>query len=137
MTTVDLSEFTVFADCTKKDLKKVSQLASDLFVEAGRQITTQGAKGRECFFIVSGDVDVERDGKFIGSVGPGELVGEIAMIVGDHERTATARARTDCQVLIFSLDEFGQLLADNPEVGARIEQTAVQRLRDDLANATS
>lgn len=137
MTAIDLSQFAVFANCTKRDLKKISRLASDLYVEAGRQITTQGARGRECFFIVSGEVDVERDGEFIGSIGEGELVGEIAMIVGDHERTATAKARTDCQVLIFSLEEFGQLLTENPEVGNRIEQTAVQRLRDDLAGVTS
>ncbi len=127
MTTTDLSQFSVFAGCTKKDLQKI----------AGRQIMTQGAKGRECFFVVSGDVDVERDGESIGSVGPGELVGEIAMLVGGHQRMATARARTDCQVLIFSLEEFGQLLTDHPDVGTRIEKAAVQRLRDDLANAPS
>lgn len=49
----------------------------------------------------------------MGSVGPGEVVGELAML-GDGHRKATLVARTPLRVLVLDADDIDSVLAADP-----------------------
>jgi hypothetical protein len=66
-------------------------------VAKGEQIITQGAEGEELYLILDGIGEVEVDGKRVGNLGPGAIVGERA-ILGDSHRTATVTAVTPVRV---------------------------------------
>ena len=134
MSGFDIKDYELFARLGKKELSEVERLSTPISIPAGRKVTVEGTRGRECFVVLNGTVEVERHGEKVAEIGPGGLVGEIALLDSkSHTRTATAVALTDADVLVFSADEFRSLIMEHPTIAERIERTAVQRLVDDLA----
>jgi CRP/FNR family cyclic AMP-dependent transcriptional regulator len=128
-----LNEMALFAGCTRKDLDRVRSLSTSLNVHPGKVLTLQGEAGYECMLVVDGTIDIVRDGRSIAHAGPGDLVGEIALLdtVPGH-RTATAEALTEAQVLVFTSREFATVLREIPLVAERVQRTTVHRLGDQL-----
>jgi hypothetical protein len=65
----------------------------------GDILVRQGDPGDELFLLFDGVLEVERDGEPIVQVGPGAILGEMALLQGGR-RTATLRAATACRVAI-------------------------------------
>lgn len=89
-------------------LPSIEQLARGLepvTVPAGQAVITQGEIGDRYFVIVSGEVDVVGDGRFVATLGPGEGFGEIALLRRTR-RTATIMARSALQLQALSSDRF-------------------------------
>jgi MFS family permease len=89
-------------------LPALEQLAAGLrprHVAAGETVYRQGDDADGCFVISSGTADVVGDGRPIATVGPGDLVGEIALL-RRVPRTATVRAATDMELRVLDADRF-------------------------------
>ena len=89
-------------------LPALEQLAAGLRprrVPAGETVYQQGDAADGCFIIESGTAVVLGDGQPIASVGPGELVGEIALL-RQVPRTATVRAATEMDLRLLDADRF-------------------------------
>jgi CRP-like cAMP-binding protein len=80
--------------------------------------------------IESGTAVVRRNDRKVGTVGPGDFFGELAMLVG-VSRTATVVAQTEMVIDVLNPREFTSLLADNPAIAAKIYRTALKRLYED------
>jgi CRP/FNR family cyclic AMP-dependent transcriptional regulator len=129
----DPKNIDLFSECTDQELDRVRSLSTGLSVSAGKTLTTQGQYGNECLIVCDGTVSIVLDGDEIATAGPGALIGEIALLMGQsRERTATARAQTDCNILVFSAREFSTLMSDIPSVALRVELAAVHRLAANL-----
>jgi CRP-like cAMP-binding protein len=90
-----------------------------------------GEIGRECFVLIDGHVDVETNhGHY--TLGPGALMGEIALLIPNGRRTATITARDEVTTLAFSRTEFAQLMAAIPTVAHKVLKQAAHRLIEDL-----
>jgi Cyclic nucleotide-binding domain len=74
-------------------------------LQAGRTLVEQGDQGQEMFLLFDGVLRVEVDGKPVAEVGPGAILGEMALL---HEgrRTATLRALTPCRVAVVPKDQI-------------------------------
>ena len=89
-------------------LPSVERLARGLDpvdVPAGTRIFGQGDLGDRYYVIEAGEVDVVGDGRVVGSLGPGEGFGEIALL-RQTMRTATVVARTDTRLRALGSDHF-------------------------------
>jgi CRP-like cAMP-binding protein len=129
MPALQLNEMALFEGCSRKQLERVRSLSTALSVDAGEVLTLQGETGYECMLISEGTIDILRGGTSIAHAGPGDLVGEIALLdTRPRQRTATAQALTDAQVLVFNSREFAAMLHEIPVVASRIQQTSVHRL---------
>jgi CRP-like cAMP-binding protein len=118
----------LFSDCSKVDLTRIEQLADEMELPAGHVLMEQGRVGNEFFVIVEGTVRVERDGKVIDNLGPGDFLGEIALV--DHRpRTATATCETPCRVVVIGHREFHTLLMDEPGIAEAVMRSLAERLR--------
>ena len=76
-------------------------------LRAGQLLIDQGGTGDEVFLVLDGVLRVEVDGREVGEVGPGAVVGERAVVEGGA-RTATLRAVTPVRVAVTTGTRLGQ-----------------------------
>jgi hypothetical protein len=74
-------------------------------LKAGRALVQQGEPGEELFLLFDGVLQVEVDGKPVTQVGPGAILGEMALLQ-EGRRTATLRAVTPCRVAVVPKDRI-------------------------------
>ena len=98
--------------------------------DAGTVLAREGGTGNEFVVVLEGEVEVRRGDEVVATLGPGDYVGEIALL-DDRPRTATAVAKTSVVVEVISRPEFATLLADVPDVAAQIMATMAERLSED------
>jgi CRP/FNR family transcriptional regulator, cyclic AMP receptor protein len=122
-----LARVPLFDGLSKKQLSRVSSLMTPLDLKAGTVLARQGEVGREFLILLEGQVEVARDGKIIAVRGPGDFIGEIALL-DNRPRTATVTARTDVVVEVLNRGEFASLLAEAPELSSQVMATMARRL---------
>lgn len=93
-------------------------------VAAGEQIIARGASDRGLYVLVTGSAIVVRDGLELGSLGPGEHVGELGLIAG-RPRAAAVVATAPSRVLCLSRAAFEDLTARHPDTALRLLQALV------------
>jgi CRP/FNR family cyclic AMP-dependent transcriptional regulator len=118
----------LFSGLTDRELERIASLADILDLPKDRVIMIQGQLGWEMFVLVTGSARVERDGQSLGERGPGEVLGEIALLDGGP-RTATVTLSQPSRLLVLARREFGELMDEFPEIRLRILETVVHRLR--------
>jgi CRP-like cAMP-binding protein len=74
-------------------------------LQAGRTLVRQGEQGQELFLLFDGVLQVEVDGEPVTQVGPGAILGEMALLQ-DGRRMATLRAVTPCRVAVVPRDQI-------------------------------
>jgi CRP/FNR family cyclic AMP-dependent transcriptional regulator len=122
-----LARIPLFEGLSKEQLSQVSSLMTPLDLKAGKVLARQGEIGREFLILLEGQVEVARDGKIIAVRGPGDFIGEIALL-DNRPRTATVTARTDVVVEVLNRGEFASLLAEAPQLSAQVMATMARRL---------
>jgi len=73
----------------------------------GEALVEQGEPGEELFLLFDGILSVERDGRPVVEIGPGAILGEMALLEGGR-RTATLRAMTPCRVAVVPGDRVNR-----------------------------
>jgi CRP-like cAMP-binding protein len=106
---------------------RVFELGTACAVAAGRDLMKEGAPGRDAFFVLEGTARVTAQGHVVAHLGPGEFVGELALIDAGP-RSATVTAESPMRVLAFDAPTFVSLLGD-PWVNRTILRALVARLR--------
>lgn len=122
-----LSSLTLFADLPRKRLREIATVFDVVDLEPGHELTAQGQLGHEFFVVVSGVASVERDDEMIGAVGPGEIVGELA-VLDTPTRTATVTARTPMRVLVAERRSLAPLLGRIPLLARRVADIRAARM---------
>jgi hypothetical protein len=119
----------IFAGCTKRQLRSIQALCARATMRTGRTLAREGRLGRELGIIVAGSAIMTVDGRPVAMLGSGDIYGESALLAvgADRIHTATVTATSDAVVDIFSVAEFNTMLADLPQVAARIRTLAGDR----------
>ena len=123
-----LSDLALFSRCSRRELRRVSQLGTGVRVHAGRQLMVEGERGSEVMIVVSGIASCLVGGREVATFSAGDLFGEVAALDGGR-RTATVVARREMELLVLERREFNQLLAAAPSVAQRMVGTMALRLR--------
>jgi CRP/FNR family transcriptional regulator, cyclic AMP receptor protein len=130
-----LAAVPLFEGLSKKQLRQISSLMTRLDWPAGKVLTREGQQGDEFVIVLEGEVEVRQRDRVVATRGPGEYVGEIALL-DKRPRTATVVATTPVSIEVLSRREFMSLLAQAPELAEQIMATMAQRLADLDAQAT-
>ena len=118
----------IFAGLGDEGLRRVQGLAVELEVPAGEVLTRASEAGSGMFVIEEGTVLVESPGSDVIELGPGEFVGELALLVPDAVRSAWVRAKTDVRCLAIDRTDFEQLLEDEPRISQAMLPVVARRL---------
>jgi CRP/FNR family cyclic AMP-dependent transcriptional regulator len=122
-----LAELPLFSECSRRELEAVAAIADELRIPAGRVLMRQGTKGRELIVLLAGEAAVSRNGQAIATRGPGDFLGELALVT-HRPRTATVTAATDLEVLAIEGGAFERLVRDVPSVALKVLKAVGERL---------
>ena len=125
-----LARVPMFQGLSKSQLRRVSTLMTRLERPAGKVLTKEGEPGWEFLIVLDGEVEVRHGDRVIRTCGPGDYLGEIALL-DQRPRTATVVATTPVSMEVLSRREFVGLLAEVPELSEQINATRAGRLADD------
>ena len=122
-----LGQVPLFRECTTKQLQSVAAASVELNVGAGKVLAREGEPGHEAFVIVEGAATVARRGERLATLGPGDVVGELAPLTGGS-RTATVTADTPMEVLVIGQRELSGLLEEVPGLAVQVLQNLAHRM---------
>jgi len=111
------------------DLLEVFRNSDDLLeFSAGAVIMEEGQEGNVVYVVMEGNVAISLNGKILATAGPGEIVGEMALINKDM-RSATVKAMTDCVLAQIDQSSFDSLLRHVPEFALHVMNVLADRLK--------
>lgn len=95
--------------------------------DAGETLITAGETAREMFLISRGEVEViDREGRVIRQLRDGDFFGEVGLLMS-VPRTATVRAKTQCDLFVLEKGEFCRILREHPQLADTMTTVASER----------
>jgi CRP/FNR family transcriptional regulator, cyclic AMP receptor protein len=123
-----LARVPIFAKCTAEEVKAIAGAAQEGYFQPGQIIVTQGTPGQAFYLILSGRVEILRDGVSLGAFGPGDFFGEMSLL-DQAPRSATIRALDHTSCLMLSSWDFKSLLEKHPSIAIKLLEVLSRRLR--------
>ena len=112
---------------TNDELKQIIAAGRHVHLPAHWSLIWEKTPADKAYLIVDGEVSVRRNGQEIATLGPGDIIGEMAIV--DHKlRSASVVSLTPLEVIHFTRESVEQLLDEVPNFGAALRETARDRL---------
>ena len=118
-----LKTIPLFSSLSEKALDTVSVFASETSVSAGKRLVHEGDYSYDLIVIETGTADVIKGGEVIGSLGPGDVFGEIGMLSGGR-RTADVIATSPMRLITLSKWDLKRISA---EISDQLQSLVEQR----------
>jgi CRP-like cAMP-binding protein len=118
----------LFANMRSRDLDSVERLADTVELAAGHVVMRQGETGHDMLVIASGSMKVERNGREIARIGPGDVAGEMSLL-SEGARTATVTTLEPTTAVVIGHREFHTLMADSSELRDCILDSVAKKIR--------
>ena len=117
----------LFRDCTRRELEAVAKIADEIDFREGKQLTKEGAPGREFFVIVEGTAEATQGQRRLRTMSDGDFFGEISLITR-LPRTATVTTISPLRALVVSDRSFRKLLESDRHIQRRVLAALGERL---------
>lgn len=127
--TTGLSRLDRFSDLTDEEVRLIASRGTAVHIPANWSLIWEKTPADKAYIILNGEVSVRRAGQEIARLGPGDTVGESA-IVAHRLRSASVVSLTELDVLHFTDEAVQRLIAEVPAFGKALEQTTQDRLAD-------
>ena len=127
-----LTKAPLFEGLPKTHLRKIAKVSAECnggVGGVGKELVREGAAGSAFYVIVDGRAKVIRRGKTINHLGPGDFVGEMAILT-KSPRSASVVAETPMTCLTLSAADLRALLLREPAIAVRMLNTLAQRVAD-------
>lgn len=130
-----LMSISIFEDLSKRELASVQRILHQRKYEPGEVIFRQEEPGMGMYIIQSGTVTIlsEPEDFLLSELNDNDFFGELALL-DDSPRSATAIAKTSCQMFVFFQPDLVGLIERDPRLGIkivlRLARILVARLRN-------
>jgi CRP-like cAMP-binding protein len=124
-----LARVPLFEGLTERDLRKLGQAMKKRTFAAGDEVTAEGKSGIGFFVVEDGTAAVSVKGSSVGTVGPGDHFGEVALI-DRGPRSATIVAESELRCRVMTAWEFKPFMREQPEIAWRLLEGMAARLRE-------
>ena len=91
----------LFSAASKSELAEIASIADEIDLPEGKVLIKEGDTGREFIVLIEGTADVERGGRMVATIGPGDFAGEIALIA-KTPRNATITTTSPVRALVIT-----------------------------------
>ena len=129
-----LAALSLFAGVGSPDLERLASLGSVRETEAGTTLARQWDATRDFCVVLTGEIEVHRDGVILERAGAGGFFGEIAALDWGrgygYARTATVIAATPVRLLVFPEGTLEAAMSLAPVLAQAVERAVAARLPD-------
>ena len=122
-----LRNIPLLAGLDEAGLDRVAGLFKETEILAGEAMAKEGDFAYKFFIVLDGELMVQRNFEHVATLGAGEYFGEMALIDGKR-RNARVLAQTRCHLAWVMPWDFKTIRDEFPEIAARLEATANERL---------
>ena len=122
-----LAQLNRLESLTDADLETVIAAGRHVHLPADWSLIWEKTPADKAYLIVEGEVSVRRGGEEIARLGPGDVIGEMA-IVNHKLRSASVVSLTPLEVVHFTKESLEELLEDVPAFGDALRGTTADRL---------
>ena len=129
----ELSGYTVFATCTREDIEALVDACGHFALPAQWSLVQEGIPADAAYVILEGKARVFRERDVVAELGPGDLVGEMALL-SDGQRSATVSSVTRLRGLRFDYEKLVHVMKHRPRLIEAVRSVVASRA---LADATS
>lgn len=123
MTSTSGSFFSLF---TPEEIAKISASGTRVNLPEGWSPIWESTPADKAYIILSGRVSVRQGGKEVAQLGPGDIVGEAA-VVNRSLRTASIVALTPLELIHLSAESLTRLDVEMPRFHEALEAVAAER----------
>jgi CRP/FNR family transcriptional regulator, cyclic AMP receptor protein len=124
-----LAKLDLFADVPVETLEDLAGGARRISLAPGQTLIREGEEGDDVLLVTEGAASVSVGGMLIGTIGPGDCVGEMSLL-DSAPRSATVMSVGALRALVIPADRFRALLQSEPSVYQRLTATMTARLRN-------
>jgi CRP/FNR family cyclic AMP-dependent transcriptional regulator len=117
---------TFFSMFSPEEIARISSSGTKVRLPEGWAPISESTGADKAYIILSGTVSVRSHGQEVAQLGPGDIVGEAA-ILNHSLRTATIVALTPLEMIHFTKEQLDQLNVDMPAFHEALEKTAADR----------
>jgi CRP/FNR family cyclic AMP-dependent transcriptional regulator len=121
-----LKRISVFSDLSEESLAHVAALAAEVSVPAGKELVREGDYSYDLLAIEEGSAKVERGGREIAQLGPGDVIGEMGVLEKD-QRNATVTATSPMLLATLTSWDVRKLRKTAPDAVEHLRQLVERR----------
>lgn len=118
----------VFAHLSDRTLGQIAEVITEFEAPAGQVLIQQGQPGAGLLIVDKGSVVVERPGHGRVELGPGEFLGELALLTAEGVHRARVRTKTPTVLLAMTRQDFDNLLEEEPRIAVAMLPVLAGRL---------
>lgn len=119
-----------FSDLSESEIRAIIDHGTAVSIPAHWSLIWEKTPADKAYLILQGEVLVRRGVEEVARLGPGDTVGETA-IVSHRLRNASVVSVTPLEVLHFTSEAVQQLIDDVPRFREALQETTRERLGDD------
>ncbi|WP_245644590.1 Crp/Fnr family transcriptional regulator [Nocardioides jensenii] len=123
----ELTRLDRFANLSDTEIRALIDHGTAVTIPANWSLIWEKTPADKAYIILDGQVSVRRNGQEIARLGPGDTVGEAA-IVSHKLRNASVVSLTPLSVLHFTSEAVQELIDTVPTFRTALEQTTQDRL---------
>jgi len=124
-----LRQLPLFGELDHHDLAQLMRWVREEEVADGDLLFEQGSMPHDIYVLEEGSVEVVRDGRSVATLGPGEVVGERALLKLER-RWASVVAVGHVRAVALSADDLAEMSEQMPELAERLRETMARRERE-------
>jgi len=107
----------------------VAEAAEEVNYLAGQTIFEKGSRGNSMYVIADGEVSIHDEVKTLAELPQGAFFGELSILDGET-RSASAKAKSDCLLLVIRQASFHRILSKQFDVTESLLKILVRRIRE-------
>jgi CRP-like cAMP-binding protein len=119
-----------------EELDAVARVATEREFAEGETLMSEGDFGHSLFLVEEGTADVLAEGSKVGEVGPGNIVGEVAVLASGR-RIASVVATSPVRVIALFKRDVWDLEDEAPEASRRLRAAIEDHVPSDADAASA
>ena len=131
-----VAPLSAFDGVPEAELDAVARLATEREFGEGETLMSEGDFGHALFLVEDGTADVFTRGEKVGTVGPGDVVGEVAVLASGR-RVASVVATSPVRAIALFKRDVWALEGEAPEAARRLRAAIGEHGRADADAASA